>query len=152
MKTVQNSGLNWATWTFFWINAAFCFQNVMFYTFKRSKRRALPQNWTRYLLTLICVAIINVCFPWQCLDLSQMTPAFALMKKRNNDLKSLLHSSPKNFTPTERPRSTSYNLGWRRSLAEMDRDYETGVRKWAICEHYMFGNKNPLSLKKVSCW
>lgn len=63
----------------------------------------------------------------QCFDPSQMTPALALMKKRNDDLKPLLYSTPKNFVPRERPRSSSYALDWRSSLAELDR--ETGAKK-----------------------
>lgn len=66
-------------------------------------------------------------FDQQYFDPSQVTPALALMKKRNDDLKPLLFNTPKNFTPRERPRSSSYALDWRRSLAELDRD--TGAKK-----------------------
>ncbi|XP_070813711.1 protein FAM83G [Chaetodon trifascialis] len=58
-----------------------------------------------------------------------MTPAFALMKKRNDELKPLLFRTPKNFLPRERPRSSSYTLDWRRSLAEMEGEHEAGAWK-----------------------
>ncbi|XP_035518577.1 uncharacterized protein fam83e [Morone saxatilis] len=59
-------------------------------------------------------------------DPGQMTPAFALMKKRNDDLKHLLYRTPKNFMPRERPRSSSYalNMNWRKSLAETEGEPE----------------------------
>ncbi|XP_010729685.2 uncharacterized protein fam83e [Larimichthys crocea] len=64
-------------------------------------------------------------------DPDRLTPAFALMKKRNDDLKPLLYRTPKNFLPRERPRSATYNLGvdWRRSLAETDGEVETLAKK-----------------------
>ncbi|XP_041810900.1 uncharacterized protein fam83e isoform X2 [Chelmon rostratus] len=66
-----------------------------------------------------------------CFEPDYMTPAFALMKKRNDELKHLLYRTPKNFLPRERPRSSSYALGvdWRRSLAEMEGEQGTGARK-----------------------
>ncbi|XP_054473701.1 protein FAM83E [Anoplopoma fimbria] len=62
-------------------------------------------------------------FKASCLDLEQMTPALALMRKRNEELKLSLHRTPKNFLPRERPRSSSYGL-WRRSLAETNGEQE----------------------------
>ncbi|XP_033482899.1 uncharacterized protein fam83e [Epinephelus lanceolatus] len=61
-----------------------------------------------------------------CFDPDNMTPALALMKKRNDGLKPLLYRTPKNFLPRERPRSSSYalNLDWRRSLAETEGEQE----------------------------
>ncbi|XP_034389816.1 protein FAM83A isoform X2 [Cyclopterus lumpus] len=50
-------------------------------------------------------------------DPDYMTPAIALMKKRNEELKPSLYITPTNFLPRERPRSSSYAF-WRRSLAE----------------------------------
>ncbi|XP_037303666.2 protein FAM83H isoform X2 [Pungitius pungitius] len=55
-------------------------------------------------------------------DPDYMTPALALMKKRNDELKPSLYRTPKNFLPRERPRSFSYGLwgGKRVSLEETD--------------------------------
>ncbi|XP_032370670.1 protein FAM83A [Etheostoma spectabile] len=63
-------------------------------------------------------------FKAACFDPDQMTPALALMKKRNDELKPLLYRTPKNFLPRERPRSSSYTLtmDWRRSLAETEQE------------------------------
>lgn len=66
---------------------------------------------------------------FQRFDTSQMLSSMALMKKRNDDLKSVLFAAPKNFMPKDRPRSTSYGLDWRLSLAEMDGDTGTGAGK-----------------------
>lgn len=57
-------------------------------------------------------------------DPDPMTPAFALMKKRNDDVKASFYRTPKNFLPRERPRSSSYGLrtDWRRSLTEREED------------------------------
>ncbi|XP_070758930.1 protein FAM83E isoform X2 [Enoplosus armatus] len=57
-----------------------------------------------------------------CFDPDHLTPAFALMKKRNDASKSVLYRTPKTFIPRERPRSSSYALStdWRRSLAEKE--------------------------------
>ncbi|XP_040890977.1 uncharacterized protein fam83e [Toxotes jaculatrix] len=57
-----------------------------------------------------------------CFDPGYMTPAFALMKKRNDDMKSVLYRTPKNFLPRERPRSSTFGLGmdWRRSRTEKE--------------------------------
>lgn len=62
-------------------------------------------------------------------DTSQILSSMALMKKRNDDLKSVLFATPKNFIPKDRPRSSSYGLDWRRSLAELDGDPEKGAGK-----------------------
>lgn len=54
-------------------------------------------------------------------DPDPMTPALALMKKRNDNVKStLLYGNSKNFLVRERPRSSSFalSLDWRRSLTE----------------------------------
>lgn len=61
-------------------------------------------------------------FKASCFDPGHMTPAFALMKKRNDEVKSSLYRTPKTFLPRERPRSSSYTLkmDWRRSLAEKE--------------------------------
>nr|XP_040059750.1 protein FAM83A [Gasterosteus aculeatus aculeatus]XP_040059751.1 protein FAM83A [Gasterosteus aculeatus aculeatus] len=59
-------------------------------------------------------------------DPEYMTPALALMKKRNDELKPSLYRTPKNFLPKERPRSFSYGL-WERkrvSLEETDGEQE----------------------------
>ncbi|XP_040014939.1 protein FAM83E [Xiphias gladius] len=65
-------------------------------------------------------------FKASCFDPGHMTPAFALMKRRNDDLKSVLYGTPKNFLPRERPRSSSYGLSvdWRRSLTEREGEQE----------------------------
>ncbi|XP_047188915.1 protein FAM83E isoform X2 [Scophthalmus maximus] len=65
-------------------------------------------------------------FKASCFDPSYMTPAFALMKKRNDNLKSALYRTPQNVMPRERPRSSSYtlNLDWRRSLTEREGEQE----------------------------
>ncbi|GAA6235432.1 protein FAM83D-like [Lates japonicus] len=59
-------------------------------------------------------------------DPGHMTPAIALMKKRNDDLKSALYRTPKTFLPSDRPRSSSYTLkmDWRRSLTEREGEQE----------------------------
>lgn len=74
--------------------------------------------------------LLSIFFPWQCFDPGHMTPAFALMKRRNDDLKSVLYGTPKNFLPRERPRSSSYGLSvdWRRSLTEREGEQEWGAR------------------------
>ncbi|XP_019957088.1 protein FAM83D isoform X2 [Paralichthys olivaceus] len=61
-------------------------------------------------------------FKASCFDSSFMTPAFTLMKKRNDDLKSSLYRTSTDFLPRERPRSSAYglNMDWRRSLAERE--------------------------------
>ncbi|XP_044030951.1 uncharacterized protein fam83e isoform X1 [Siniperca chuatsi] len=65
-------------------------------------------------------------FKASCFDPGHITPAFALMKKRNDDLKSVLYRTPKTFLPRQRPRSSSYalNMDWRRSLAETEGEPE----------------------------
>ncbi|XP_031706977.1 uncharacterized protein fam83e [Anarrhichthys ocellatus] len=62
-------------------------------------------------------------FKASCFDPDYMTPALALMKKRNDDLKPSLYRTPKNVLPRERLRSSSYGL-WRRSLAETEGEQE----------------------------
>lgn len=59
-------------------------------------------------------------------DPDPLTPALALMRKRNDELKSSLYRTPKTFLPRERPRSSSYalNMDWRRSWAERDGEQE----------------------------
>ncbi|CAB1459543.1 unnamed protein product [Pleuronectes platessa] len=61
-------------------------------------------------------------FKASCLESDLRTPAFTLMKKRNDDLKSALYRTPTNLLPRERPRSFGYglNMDWRRSLAERE--------------------------------
>ncbi|XP_041835117.1 uncharacterized protein fam83e isoform X2 [Melanotaenia boesemani] len=53
------------------------------------------------------------------LEPDHMTPNLALLKKRNEDIKSSLY---KTLMPRDRPRSSSYafNTDWRRSLAERE--------------------------------
>ncbi|XP_038551718.1 protein FAM83D isoform X2 [Micropterus salmoides] len=65
-------------------------------------------------------------FRASCFEPGLMTPALALMKKRNDDMKSVLYRTPKTFLPRERPRSSRYSLSmdWRRSLAEKEGDPE----------------------------
>ncbi|XP_044203615.1 protein FAM83G [Thunnus albacares] len=57
-----------------------------------------------------------------CFNPGHMTPALALMKKRNDDVKSTLYKTPMSSLPKQRPRSTTYTLStdWRRSLAERE--------------------------------
>ncbi|KAM9860007.1 protein FAM83A [Aulostomus maculatus] len=45
----------------------------------------------------------------------ELTPAFTLMRKRNDEIKSSLYRTPKTFLPRDRPRSSSYalNTNWR---------------------------------------
>ncbi|KAG7494500.1 hypothetical protein JOB18_031750 [Solea senegalensis] len=59
-------------------------------------------------------------------DPGHMTPAIALMKKRNDELKSALYRTPLGFLPRERPRNSNYglNMEWRRSLAERELEQE----------------------------
>ncbi|XP_062301299.1 protein FAM83G [Scomber scombrus] len=61
-----------------------------------------------------------------CFDPGHMTPAFALMKKRNDEIKSVLYRTPKSFQPRERPHISSYtlNMDWRRSLSEREGQHE----------------------------
>ncbi|XP_053724625.1 protein FAM83D isoform X2 [Synchiropus splendidus] len=58
-------------------------------------------------------------------DPDQVTPAFTLMQKRNDDIKSSLYRTPKSYLPRERPRSSYYglNMNWR-SLAEKKEELE----------------------------
>lgn len=93
-------------------------------------RTPWAQELVIILLLLEFYALWNDFCPLQRFDTSQMLSSMALMKKRNDDLKSVLFATPKNFIPKDRPRSSSYGLDWRRSLAEMDGDTETGVGKW----------------------
>lgn len=48
-----------------------------------------------------------------------MTPALALMKKRNNDIKSVLYRT---FAPRERPRSYTFAVSrnWKKSHTEKE--------------------------------
>ncbi|KAM3622477.1 uncharacterized protein V6R79_025568 [Siganus canaliculatus] len=62
-------------------------------------------------------------------DSTSFTPAQILRNNRNDEFKPLMHRTPKNFLPRERPRSSSYAMDWRRSLAEMEGEQETGVKK-----------------------
>lgn len=68
-------------------------------------------------------------FKASCFDPGHITPAFALMKKRSDEIKPLLYRTPKNFMPRERPRSSSYAFGtdWRMPLTEKEGD--VGARK-----------------------
>ncbi|TNN66205.1 Protein FAM83E [Liparis tanakae] len=56
-------------------------------------------------------------FKTSAFDPDYMTPALALMKKRNEELKPSLYRTPSDYLPRERPRSSNY-AHWRRSLAE----------------------------------
>ncbi|KAF7659190.1 hypothetical protein LDENG_00002300 [Lucifuga dentata] len=49
-------------------------------------------------------------------DLATVSPGLALMKKRNDEIKSLLYRTPNTFLPSNRPRSFSYGLqtDWRK--------------------------------------
>lgn len=71
---------------------------------------------------VVSKVLLSVLVPQQCYDPGYMTPAFALMKKRNDDLKSALYRSPTNFLPRDRPRTSTLglNMDWRRSLAERE--------------------------------
>lgn len=59
-------------------------------------------------------------------DPDHVTPALALMKKRNDELKPSLYRTPKNFFPRERPRNSTFalKLDWRRSLTETEGETE----------------------------
>ncbi|KAM8914533.1 uncharacterized protein fam83e isoform 2-T2 [Spinachia spinachia] len=59
-----------------------------------------------------------------CFDTDYMTPALALMKKRNDDLKPSLYRTPKNIPPRERPRSFSYGLWGSKRVPLEDTDGE----------------------------
>ncbi|XP_056293865.1 uncharacterized protein fam83e [Pseudoliparis swirei] len=56
-------------------------------------------------------------FTTSAFDPDYMTPALALMKKRNEELKPSLYRTPTDYLPRERPCSSNY-AHWRRSLAE----------------------------------
>uniref|UniRef100_UPI003AB0E356 uncharacterized protein fam83e n=1 Tax=Centroberyx gerrardi TaxID=166262 RepID=UPI003AB0E356 len=45
-----------------------------------------------------------------CFDPGHVTPALALMRKRNDEIKSLFYRTPKTFLPSNRPRSTSFGF------------------------------------------
>ncbi|XP_036957053.1 protein FAM83D [Acanthopagrus latus] len=64
-------------------------------------------------------------------DPDQMTASLSLMKRRNDEFKPLLYRTPKNILPRERPRSSSYALSmdWRKSLAELEEQKESGALK-----------------------
>lgn len=70
-------------------------------------------------------------FPWQGFDPDQVTASLSLMKRRNDEFKPLLYRTPKNILPRERPRSSSYVLStdWRKSLADMEEQKESGALK-----------------------
>ncbi|XP_069546683.1 protein FAM83A isoform X2 [Brachyistius frenatus] len=55
-----------------------------------------------------------------------VTPALALMKRRNEEVKSALYRTPRTFLARERPRSTSHAAGmdWRRSITEREGEQE----------------------------
>ncbi|XP_026202502.1 protein FAM83E isoform X2 [Anabas testudineus] len=55
-----------------------------------------------------------------------MTPAFALMKKRHTDNKSVLQRTPKSFLPQARPRSYSFgvDMDWKSPLKEREGEQE----------------------------
>ncbi|CAN9512071.1 unnamed protein product [Ophioblennius macclurei] len=59
-------------------------------------------------------------------DPDPMTPALALMKKRNDNVKSALYGHSQNFMVRERPRSSSFalNTDWRKSLKERKAEQE----------------------------
>ena len=62
----------------------------------------------------------------QYFDPFRVTPALALMKKRNDDLKAVMLRQPKTFLPPSRPRSSSFGLqmDWRRPQTDRDRGRE----------------------------
>ncbi|XP_069008073.1 protein FAM83A isoform X2 [Embiotoca jacksoni] len=55
-----------------------------------------------------------------------VTPALALMKRRNEEVKSALYRTPRTFLARERPRSASHAAGidWRRSITEREGEQE----------------------------
>ncbi|XP_062316566.1 protein FAM83D [Osmerus eperlanus] len=59
-------------------------------------------------------------------DPFRVTPALALMKKRNDDLKAVMLRQPKTFLPPSRPRSSSFGLqmDWRRPQTDRERGRE----------------------------
>ncbi len=84
--------------------------------------------FTKYDFNALCDC--QSLFPWQCFDPGHMTPAFALMKKRSDEVKPLVYRTPMNFLPRERPRSSSYAFGvdWR-SLADLQGEQEREAKK-----------------------
>ncbi|CAL8338879.1 unnamed protein product [Lota lota] len=57
-------------------------------------------------------------------DLGRMTPAIALMRKRNDEVKSGLYRTPNIYQPSARPRSSSFGIqmDWRRPQGDRDAD------------------------------
>lgn len=54
------------------------------------------------------------------LDVETVTPALALMQKRNDYIRTALYRTPQAFQPRERPRSFAYSNEWRKSLSELE--------------------------------
>ncbi|XP_068170968.1 protein FAM83E isoform X2 [Antennarius striatus] len=62
-------------------------------------------------------------------NLSNLTPAVALMKKRNDNLKHQLFSTSKNPFPGEKPQSSKYTLDWEKSVFTRDNNQEREMKK-----------------------
>lgn len=59
-------------------------------------------------------------FRGETLDVELVTPALALMQKRNDYIRSALYRSPLSFQPRQRPRSFAFDPDWKKSLSELD--------------------------------
>ncbi|XP_017263592.1 protein FAM83D [Kryptolebias marmoratus] len=81
------------------------------------------------------------------LDPDHMTPALALMKKRNNEVKSALNRPLKNFTHLERTHSYTSDIHrWKSQLAEEDEQKDERGRRTEMTRL----EENRLSLRKNS--
>ncbi|KAK7915410.1 hypothetical protein WMY93_011171 [Mugilogobius chulae] len=58
------------------------------------------------------------------LDVELLTPALALMQKRNDTVRTALFRSPLNFQPRDRPRSYAFGSDWKGTLSELDTQTE----------------------------
>ncbi|KAM4612563.1 uncharacterized protein fam83e [Polymixia lowei] len=59
-------------------------------------------------------------------DPDRMTPAFALMKKRNDEIKYGLYRTPNHYLPSFRPRSTNFGLhmDWRKPQTDREGEHK----------------------------
>lgn len=91
--------------------------------------------------------------PWQGFDSGHITPAFALMKKRKEENKSLLYRTPKTFLPRERPRSNSFalDIGWKRSLSRGKVEQEWRARMKIREQHFFSGQESVSSGWPLQC-
>lgn len=54
------------------------------------------------------------------LDVEMVTPALALMQKRNDYIRSALYRTPQAYQPRDRPRSFAFSNDWRKSLSGLE--------------------------------